>query len=64
MGNFLHASVPGADRSHSLKKLQNLKNKHTSRGMKWKARAKKNSMKEKDIIEKGEKQSKGKTHPK
>jgi len=41
-----------------------MKNKHTSRGMKRKARAKKNSMKEKDIIGKGEKQSKGKIQPK
>lgn len=48
----------------ALKKLQNLKNKHTSRGMKWKARAKKNSMKEKNVIEEGEEQSKGRTHPK
>lgn len=46
-------SVPSADRSHSLKKFHNLKNKRTSRGMKWKARAKKNSMKEKYIIGKG-----------
>lgn len=61
---ILYLSVLAADRSHSLKKLHNLENKHTSRGTKWKVRAKKNSMKAKDIIGKRGKQSKGKIHPK